>query len=114
MNMMNESISRRTLFIDFDLYADNDPDFKLELIQLMIENLEELQQAFILSVRQNDLQIFIKACHKVKTTLCMLADGELDAIVEDLKVPGINPEKVSLFNKLNVEIINSLSAEKSH
>lgn len=106
-------MSKRTLFIDFDLYAEDDAAFKQELIELMIENLRELQQSYGLSVDGNDPEIFLKACHKVKTTLSMLADGELDAIVEELKSPGASPSKVALFEKLCAEIITSLSAERS-
>jgi len=105
-------MTKRKLFIDFDLYADNDPDFKQELIELMIDNLQELQQAYRLSAEQHDPQIFLKACHKVKTTLCMLEDIELQAVVEDLKHPGMTQDKVFLFNKLSAEIIASLLAEK--
>ena len=46
----NEKMLNRALFIDFDLYAENDPDFKQELIELMIENLHELRQAHCRSV----------------------------------------------------------------
>ena len=106
-------MSKRTLFIDFKLYADNDEAFKQELIELMIENLRELQQAYGLSVDRNDPEIFLKACHKVKTTLSMLADSELDAVVEELKSPGVSPSRVALFDKLTAEIIISLSAERS-
>lgn len=112
-NKINESISKRILFIDFDLYAENDPDFKQELIELMIDNLQELQQAYDLSAEQHEPVFFLKACHKVKTTLSMLADVEFNVAVEDLKNPGVSAERISLFKKLSGEIIISLLTEKS-
>ena len=103
---------QRALFIDFSLYTDDDPDFKEELIGLMIENLQELKQAYAQSVDQRDPKIFQKACHKVKPTLSMLADRDLDAVVEDLKNQGADQSQVVIFNKLSAAIMDSLSAEK--
>lgn len=113
---MNSNIDRtmikRALFIDFDLYADNDPDFKNELIQLMVDNLHELQQAYHDSVEQHNTEGFKKICHKVKTTLCMLADREFYAVVEELKNSGVDQDRVSFFNQLISEITAGLLNEK--
>lgn len=112
MSNSNERMINRALFIDFDLYAENDLDFKMELIELMVENLHELQQACCYSIEQNNPEHFGRACHKVKTTLSMLADTEYDAIVEELKNSSVDQGRVSFFNKLTVEIITSLLNEK--
>ena len=109
----SETMLERALFIDFNLYAENDPDFKEELIELMIENLRELQQAYARSVEQLDPELFRKACHKVNTTLTMLEDRDLNAAVEDLKNPEVDKSRVHVFNKLTDAIITGLSAEKS-
>ena len=107
------STLKRPLFIDFELYADNDPEFKLELIESMVDNLHELQKAYSYSVENKDPQFFSKTYHKVKTTIVMLEDDEFNKLIEELKNPAVDADKVSLFNKLIVEIIRSLSAEKA-
>jgi hypothetical protein len=106
------TVSKRTLLVDFELYADNDPEFKQELIALMIDNLTELHSAFKDSVKQNDPDIFRKSCHKMKTTLVMLEDPELDAIVIDLKQPDVEPGSISRFGNVIAELIESLSEVK--
>ncbi len=103
---------KRALLIDFELYADNDPDFKRELITLMIDNLREVLAAYKASVKQSEPDIFSKACHKMKTTLVMLEDPELTAVVEDLKRPDAEPGNVSRFGKIIAELIESLSEAK--
>jgi hypothetical protein len=103
---------KRPLVVDFDLYADNDPDFKQELIELMVDNLEELLEAYKTSVEQKDPPFFSKACHKVKTTLVMLEDKELDALVEDLKTMEADETRAFLLKKICEEIIASLWLEK--
>ena len=107
-----EIILKRTLFIDFDFFTDNDPHFKQELIVGIIDNLQELQQAYGLSATEKDLDIYLITCHKMKTTLFMLADNEFEAIVEDLKNPLVGPHIVSQFNTLIAEIIVALLDEK--
>ena len=109
---INETMLKRTISIDFDAYADNDPDFKQELTAIMIDNLQELKRAYSLSVMQNNLDVFLRACHKMKTTLFMLGDAELSAIVEDLKNPLVVPYTVSLFNTLIAQIIAGLLDQK--
>jgi hypothetical protein len=108
---INASTVKRALFIDFNLYADNDPAFKQELIGLMVDNLQELQQALHISVEQKDPEFFLKACHKATTTLIMLEDKELNALVEDLKIKEADEARISLLNKLSAEIISSLLSE---
>jgi hypothetical protein len=112
MNSTNENTLNRALFIDFELYAENDPVFKEELIDMIIENLHELQQAYNYSVERHDPEVFRKACHKVKTTISMLADQEFDTVVEDLKSSKVDQSRVSFFNKLSAGIIASLLNEK--
>ncbi len=111
--MINGRALKRTLSIDFNLYTDNDAGFKQQLIDLMIENLQELQHAYGASVEQKDSTCFSKACHKVKTTIIMLEDKELIALIEDLKRFDANAEKVPLLNGLCTEIIDSLLLERN-
>jgi CheY-like chemotaxis protein len=55
----------RPLKIKFDLYADSDPEFKLELITLMISNLRELQYASYRSFYKEDAGIFNTIAHRL-------------------------------------------------
>ena len=67
----------RPLFIDFELYTDGDPAFKLEFVQLMIDNLHELQDGIRESLRTNNGQTFSLKYHKVAATIEMLNDAML-------------------------------------
>lgn len=106
-NSIDEGGTRRPLNINFEQYAH----FKRELIDRMIESLQELQQAYALSSAQLDMTMFLKACHKTKTTLRILEDTQLIKLVEELKKPGIDAEGVALFHQLIAEIITSLWME---
>lgn len=108
------SSSFRPLFVDFKLHADNDPDFKLELIELMIANLSELKKAFENSQKENNIDIYQRACHKVKVSLTLLNDLEFTDTTEALKNPGASQAKIDLFYKLCDEIIKSLTEEKNN
>ena len=108
------SSSSRPLFVDFKLHADNDPDFKLELIELMISNLLELKNAFKTSRTENNPELYDRVCHKVKVSLALLNDLEFTDTVEALKDPGINQTRIDLFDKLCDEIVKSLKEEKNH
>lgn len=108
----NATTSNRPLFIDFELYADNDPEFKQELITGMIDNLNELLEALRASIKQNDRTIFSKSYHKMKTTLVMLEDPEFDAVIEDLRKPEVDPMHIPRFQNIVAEIISSLLGVK--
>jgi CheY-like chemotaxis protein len=77
--------NRRPLRVDFDLHTDGDPVFKAELIQLLMENVTELQQALETAISNSDTQTFLKACHKVYTAVSMLNDPELTQVVDKLR-----------------------------
>jgi hypothetical protein len=109
---INGSLWKRPLFIDFDSYTDSDQSFKGELIDHMVENLLELVTAYHSSIDQKDPTLFLSVCHKVKTTLVMLADKELDAAVETLAKTVGDEAKGSPLEKLVKEIISSLLAER--
>src|SRR5688572_5474388 len=111
---VNKDVYRRKLSVDFMLYADNDLEFKLELIDHMIDNLSELSQAYITCVDRNDHAEFHKACHKVKTTLVMLEDEELSSLVDELNKETLTTERVKRLKGISEEIIASLVNEKSN
>lgn len=113
---INGSAWKRPLYVDFDSFTDNDPDFRRELIDHMVDNLRELVIAHQISAQQKDGTLFLKVCHKVKTTLVMLSDKELDLLIEIIKPTynnsASNEEKGCSLEKLCAEIIKSLLSEK--
>jgi HPt (histidine-containing phosphotransfer) domain-containing protein len=118
MNASTLQPGNRPLFINFDLHTDGDNDFKKELIALMIENMRELIWAQNRSHQQNDHSFFLKACHKMKSTLAMLDDKELLQVVHELSDPILNldgqkPERVKRFVTLCEGIIKSLDKEQA-
>lgn len=104
--------ARRPLYIDFDTYTDGDPDFKKEITELMIDNLQEMQQVLQLACKQNDLVQFQRVCHKINATLDWLQDKELLDVVDQLKNSIADVELVKSLDQLCVEIIASLKESK--
>jgi hypothetical protein len=105
----------RPLFIDFDLYTDGDQDFKSELITLMIDNIRELQQSMKLASQQNNIDLFHKACHKVKPTISMLNDPAFIQCIEGLNETDQNDTSgnMTMFDVLCNDIIRSLEKENA-
>jgi HPt (histidine-containing phosphotransfer) domain-containing protein len=71
--------------VSLDQHSEGDVEFRKELAVLLIKNIKELHQALLTALQHQDAGIFRKACHTGKTTLSMLGDAELDAIIERLK-----------------------------
>lgn len=90
---IQQSMGGRPLSIDFDTYTDGDIDFKREIVLLMIHNMVELQQALSLINEQGNTALFVKACHKVASTLTMLDDTELMHVINKIKDPAISEEE---------------------
>jgi hypothetical protein len=105
--------AKKVISIDFNQFSENDPAFKVLMIDLMIENLEELENAYYQSLNSGDASLLFRAYHKVKTTLVILADGELDVVVEDLRDPMLGPAAIFEYKRIRAEITSSLLAEKS-
>src|SRR4051812_40145020 len=99
---------KRPLSVDFALHTDDDADFKKELIDLMIDNIKELRQALSQSRILLDITPYKKACHKVNSTIGILADPEFSMVVDEIKTSVDNGEKVGLFNSLCSQLIESL------
>jgi hypothetical protein len=106
---MNISIlqadKNRPLHVDFDKYTDGDSDFKKELVVLMIDNISELMQS--LKSADKDTQDFQKVVHKIKPTIEMLEDNELNDIIASIK-SGSDKTTISVLGKICVDIIKSL------
>jgi len=109
--IMNKSFNNRPLHVNFELYTDNDSEFKKELIELMINDLKELQLALNIATTSHNLEIYRSTCHKIVGTLSMLNDEEFSDIIEALKIQESGEDKIMLFNKVSGDIINSLTYE---
>ncbi|MEO7991297.1 MAG: hypothetical protein ABI663_17230 [Chryseolinea sp.] len=98
------------LNIDFDLYTDGDQEFKVELIELMINNLKELQWALGMN-----LEVFKKVCHKIKSTIAILSCKTLNEVIEDLSSADTTDRwrKTNVVKELCDDIIKSLEAESN-
>lgn len=67
-----------------DVYTDKDISYQRELTSLLFTNLQELQVAVRESVTQKDVVTFRKILHKMKTTLTILSDKQLDDSLRNL------------------------------
>jgi hypothetical protein len=101
--------SLRPLFADFQVHTDGDSDFKQELIRLFIGNLAELKQN--LDQVAFDHIGFRDICHKVNSTIYILADKEFIRAVTSVKENGNDQGKRALLNSICLQIIESLEAE---
>jgi PAS domain S-box-containing protein len=68
-----------------ELYSEGDLTFKKELAQLFIKNIRELKESLEIVFSTNDDNAFKQTSHKVKTTLGMLGDKELETKTQQLK-----------------------------
>ena len=108
----------RPLYVNFDQYTDGDADFKKELGAQVIGNIQELKQSIYAAVQENDPEIFLKACHKIKFTLEMLNDAEFMTMIKELErdlgtphIDGSFARHVRHFDDLCQALINSLNVE---
>ncbi|HEX5168261.1 MAG TPA: hypothetical protein VFW11_03755 [Cyclobacteriaceae bacterium] len=103
--------TERPLMAKLEAYTDDDPAFLLELIQLMILNLRELQESL-----GSDTTAFAQAAHKSKSTLTILDDPEVNALVKTLKCAGIKndagvTDEADLLFQLIERLIKDLENE---
>jgi CheY-like chemotaxis protein len=112
------SLDPRPLRIKFDLYADSEPDFKSELVELMISNVTELQYACYRTFYTGELKLFQTVAHKIKSTLILLDDREFAYVIDDLKQafqaensPNVIQEKINRFNYMSESILKTLTRE---
>ncbi|HYG19370.1 MAG TPA: hypothetical protein VD816_10585 [Ohtaekwangia sp.] len=112
-----QSQDLRKLNIQFEAYGADDPDFKKELIVLMLDNIKELCEAVCQSFDWKNAAVFETAAHKVKSTLNLLNDQEFNNCIQDLKeIFDITDEaaikrKMNEFSELSDGIIRSLEYE---
>lgn len=113
ISMNNFGLPRANRFPQLDTYTDGDDAFKLVLINLMIENLDELKFALRASHAQQDIGIFAKAVHKAKTTLSILDDTDLCQSADEMKKHVNKPESWMPFFRLCDRMKERLTEEKT-
>ncbi len=117
MNTSAPTSGLKPLYIHFENYTDGEPKYKLELINLIIANIQELQQAVHNAYHLKQFHAYQNISHKVKSSVVLLNDPELTDLYDEVKTifktmdsdPGI--EKVNRFIKLLAETLNSLQQE---
>jgi CheY-like chemotaxis protein len=106
----------RPLHIDFDAHAAGDPTFKMELLRLLGENIEELRRSLDLPLSSIDPAGFQKTSHKVTSAFAILNDAELSSVFAQLKSiiskgdltsPDLEPAIASL-KRIGRELIRSM------
>jgi DNA-binding response OmpR family regulator len=115
---MKKASGLRPLYIDFDQHTDGDPEFKRELVSLLIADIAELQKCLVTAIRSNNPDIFLKGCHKSRTTMEMMNDREFSLILQELEErivqekylrSAVLEEQILLFNKLSTDVLESLT-----
>lgn len=117
METAHASSEFRPLHVPFENYTDGNPRYKLELIQLIMANLRELQNAIHRAYHLKEFYLYQNASHKVKSSIALLNDQELTSSFDYIKSifknkdsdPGI--ERVNKFIRLLADIIKSLDNE---
>jgi CheY-like chemotaxis protein len=101
----------RPLHIDFDAHTAGDPVFKLELLRLLIENIEELRRSFDLPLTSEDLDGFIKISHKVRSAFIILNDQQFSDSFDHLKSAVAKKDLTSPSTKKSILEIESIGKE---
>jgi hypothetical protein len=115
----NLNPNHQPLSAKLDAFTDNDPEFKQELMVLMIQNLRELQEAVAQLLSRSQFPYFEKIVHKTKSVLLILDDHELNTVIDELKITLENSgdivlrEKINKFKHVSDNIIKYLEDEGS-
>jgi CheY-like chemotaxis protein len=118
-HLLRTILDPRPLSLRFSAYTEG-PAMKVELVDLMLSNLNELQRAVYKTYYTNDVRFIQSAYNKVKSTLLLLDDREYMYVIEDLKdsyVHGLekteSQTKIRKFDRLTHSIIKTLDTEKT-
>lgn len=74
-------VSTHTITSQLDLYTEGNAEFKCELIEQFLENLEELKVVFENALAAKDAEMFRAAVHKSKTTVSVIGYKPLSDIL---------------------------------
>jgi hypothetical protein len=91
----------RIININFEQYGDNDPDFKVDLMRLMMDNIQELVDAASEAIALNNPQLFRVAAHKTNSTIQILDDKIFSSEIEILKEALLAPDQTVAIQKAN-------------
>jgi CheY-like chemotaxis protein len=111
------SLEVRPLKIDFSLHTDGDPFFKIELMQLLTDNLGELNASLDQALKSGDCADFFNISHKVASAIAILNEPELSTSVDLLKqclkkeTPASCDEYVSRFRHISRELVRAMDHE---
>lgn len=110
-----ETISNKEeISINLDTYTEGNPDFASELAQHLISNLHELKQSLKESIAEASVERFKAASHKIKTTTGMIANTQLNDMIEGVpkwiksRNRDLVEKKLKAFNDLCDQIISVL------
>lgn len=110
---------QRPLLIDFHLHTGDDPVFKVELLHLLVDNLNELRRSIDLTLSSGDILSFRSTSHKVTSMFGVLNDKEVDdafirvkhlMAAADLGAPALRPA-VTNFERIATDVIRSMEHE---
>jgi CheY-like chemotaxis protein len=109
----------RPLYIDFKVHTGDDPVFRLELLRLLVENLNELRRSVDLALTSGDILGFRSTSHKVASMFAIVNDKELDKAfvlvkhlmaAADLTAPALR-QAVAGFERIANEVIRAMEHE---
>lgn len=107
----------RPLKIDFTLHTDGEPFFKIELMQLLSDNLAELRSSLEQSLKSGDPAPFLNTAHKVASAVSILNEPDLGSALEHLKRCMKEGDKhsmaehVSRLHEITYDIVRALEHE---
>lgn len=68
-----------------DAFWGVDPQTNVDLARRIVKNIVSLQQALDTALQDNDMEVFNRACHKMKTTIGILKDKAFAMDMEELR-----------------------------
>jgi len=77
-----EAPSTQTLL---DAFWGVDPETNVDLARRIVKNIVSLQEALDAAIHFNDVEVFDRACHKMKTTIGILKDKTFAQHLEELR-----------------------------
>lgn len=67
-------------------YLEADPEFANELVTSFSDNLMEFRESLLRTIERQDSSIFLKAHHKMKTTLSYTRNERLEQLANQIKL----------------------------
>lgn len=107
--------TEKPVSVDLGPYSEGNDEFKREIAQLLIRNLEEFSQEMNRALAQHNATIFHEACHKAKTTFSMINNDDLSRAIDSM-IQAVNADihseglhrHAGQVEKIKTKIIESL------